>query len=58
MKKILLLILMFSASISFTQTHTRKIRSDKGKKHSHTVSYVVKKTIKPKSSTSKNLRKK
>lgn len=58
MKKLLLLILIFSASSTFAQTHTRKTRSDKGKKHSHTLGYTVKKAIKPKSTTTKSSKKK
>ncbi len=48
MKNLLLIIFIFGTSICFSQTHTRKTRSDKGKKHSHSTSYVVKKALKPK----------
>ena len=58
MKKLLLLVLIFSSCFSFAQTHTRKTRSDKGKKHSHTLGYTVKKAIKPKSTTTKKSNKK
>ncbi len=58
MKKLLLIVLIFSASFSFAQTHIRKTRSDKGKKHSHTLGYTVKKTIKPKSTATKSSKKK
>jgi hypothetical protein len=58
MKKNLLFVIIFSASFSFAQTHSRKTRSDKGKKHSHTLGYTVKKAIKPKSTATKSSKKK
>ena len=51
MKKLKLFCALFMF-LSFTikaQTHHRKTRSDKGKTHSHTTSYQVKKAIKPSS---------
>jgi len=48
MKTLLLFLILFSAFTFYGQTHTRKTRSDKGKKHSHTASYNVKKALKPK----------
>lgn len=44
----LLFIFLFTGNF-YSQTHTRKTRSDKGKTHCHTTSYVVKKALKPKS---------
>lgn len=56
MRNILFIIFIFGASICFSQTHTRKTRSDKGKKHNHSTSYIVKKALKPK--TTKTQKKK
>lgn len=48
MKKILFLLFISFAGLIFSQTHPRKTRSDKGKTHSHTTKYYVKKALTPK----------
>ncbi len=53
MKNLLILILVITSNICISQTHTRKTRSDKGGKHKHSTTYVVKKAIKPKSTSTK-----
>lgn len=58
MKKIILLLMLLSAKIFYGQTHTRKTRSDKGKTHSHTTSYEIKKALKPKTTKTTPTKKK
>jgi hypothetical protein len=53
MKNLLLIIFIITANLCFSQTHTRKTRSDKGKTHKHSATYIAKKAIKPKSPTTK-----
>lgn len=53
MKKFIILLFIININVCFSQTHTRKTRSDKGGKHKHSTSYTVKKALKPKSTTSK-----
>ena len=59
MKKIITFVFVFLFIGNFYgQTHTRKTRSDKGKTHSHTTTYVVKKALKPKSTKTTTKKKK
>lgn len=53
MKKSLIIIFIIVSNICFSQTHSRKTRSDKGKKHSHSTSYYVKKNLKPATTVAK-----
>lgn len=53
MKLKIVILFLISTNFFFAQTHTRKTRSDKGKKHTHTTTYYAKKAIKPKSSSTK-----
>ena len=49
MKKIIALSLIcLFVSNFYAQTGKRKTRSDKGKTHSHTLNYEIKKAMKPK----------
>lgn len=48
MKNILIILLVIATNVCVSQTSSRKTRSDKGKKHNHSASYVVKKALKPK----------
>ena len=49
MKKLIVGSLVLASIGLGGQTGHRKTRSDKGKTHSHTTTYVVKKALKPKS---------
>lgn len=53
MKKLLLIIFIIITNFCFSQTHSRKTRSDKGKKHSHSATYIAKSVIKPKTTSTK-----
>jgi hypothetical protein len=53
MRNILIIIFIITANLCFSQTHTRKTRSDKGKTHNHSATYIAKKAIKPKSTKTK-----
>jgi hypothetical protein len=52
-KNLLLLIVCLAGFFLKAQTHTRKTRSDKGKTHSHTTKYLVKKALTPKPTAKK-----
>ena len=58
MKNLLFLIACLTGVLLNAQSHPRKTRSDKGKTHSHTTKYYVKKALKPKSTEKSTTRKK
>lgn len=53
MKNLFLVLFIIAFSNSFAQTHSRKTRSDKGGKHKHSTTYIVKKALKPKTTSTK-----
>ena len=53
MKKLFLTLFILIAGLTFSQTHSRKTRSDKGKTHSHSTEYYMKKALTPKPTKTK-----